>query len=136
MLANHPDEMYPEEREKKTTKNILTFSVFKRVYFSKPNSRSITVYLTEHHSINIYVIAKVVAHVTASISDRSRADYDNQRCFLYRDEKGRLYNLMMGDHSAGLASTWRALLVSFSGLEAMFAITTLARIFACVGRGT
>jgi len=92
----------------------------------------VTVYLADHDSVDIGVLRKVVEHVSKNCNDRSKHHLDNQRCLLYRDEKGRLYNLLLKNESAGLASTWKSLLLSFSGLQAMIAITALARVFSCV----
>ena len=92
-------------------------------------------YLAEEDGINIDVLTKVVEHASASNSDRSRPDYENQRCLLYRDDKGRLYNLTLKNGCSGLAETWKSLLISYSGLEAVTALTVLTRAFACVDSG-
>ena len=55
-----------------------------------------------------------------------------QRCLLYQDEEGRLFNLMLSKHAVGPAGTWQELLDSFSGCEAMMAITVLCRSLPCI----
>lgn len=91
----------------------------------------ITVYLAEHGSVDMYLLKQVVNHASASKSDRSRTQYENQRCLLYRDENGRLYNLTLNNGCSGLAGTWKSLMISHSGLQAMVAITMLTRAFGC-----
>jgi len=91
----------------------------------------ITVYLAEHGSVDMFLLKQVVHHVTASKTDRSRSRYECQRCLLYRDENGRLFNLTLNNGAGGLAGTWKSLLISYSGMQAMAALTILARAFAC-----
>mmetsp|Transcript_24833 Transcript_24833/g.45680 ORF Transcript_24833/g.45680 Transcript_24833/m.45680 type:complete len:207 (+) Transcript_24833:1415-2035(+) len=91
----------------------------------------ITVYLAEYDSVDMFLLKQVVQHVTASKSDRSKSHYENQRCLLYRDENGRLFNLTLNNGSSGLAGTWNSLLISYSGLQAMVALTVLTRAYAC-----
>ena len=91
----------------------------------------ITVYLAEHDSVDKSLLTQVVKHVSASKSDRSKSDYENQRCLLYRDATGKLYNLTLHNGCSGLASTWKSQLLSFSGFQALVALTVLTRAFAC-----
>ena len=91
----------------------------------------ITVYLAEHDSVNVSLLKQVVQHVAVSKSDRSKSAYENQRCLLYRDANGRLYNLTLNNGSSGLAGTWKSLLISYSGLQALVALTILTRAYAC-----
>eukprot|EP00522_Entomoneis_paludosa_P012905 CAMPEP_0172444002 /NCGR_PEP_ID=MMETSP1065-20121228/4160_1 /TAXON_ID=265537 /ORGANISM="Amphiprora paludosa, Strain CCMP125" /LENGTH=499 /DNA_ID=CAMNT_0013194419 /DNA_START=77 /DNA_END=1577 /DNA_ORIENTATION=- len=58
-----------------------------------------------------------------------------QRCLLYQDRSGRLFNLVMAKHAVGPASQYESLMTSFSGIEAMALITILCRSFACVAKG-
>mmetsp|Transcript_15381 Transcript_15381/g.26265 ORF Transcript_15381/g.26265 Transcript_15381/m.26265 type:complete len:455 (+) Transcript_15381:144-1508(+) len=92
----------------------------------------ITVYLAEHDTVNIALLKQVISHVTVNRNDRSREPHENQRCILYRDKSGQLYNLTVDNGSGGLASTWKSLLLSFSGLQAMVAMSVLTRAFACM----
>ena len=96
----------------------------------------ITVYLAEQDSVNIDILTKVVQHASTANTDRSRPDYENQRCLLYRDDKGRLYNLTLANGCAGLGSTWKSLLISFSGLQALVALAVLTRAFSCYNDAT
>ena len=54
-----------------------------------------------------------------------------QRCLLYQDHQGRLFNLVLSKHATGPANQYNEYLDSFSGLEAMLAITILCRSFPC-----
>jgi hypothetical protein len=92
----------------------------------------ITVYLAEHDTVNIALLKQVVSHVTVNRNDRSKEPHENQRCILYRDKNGQLFNLTVDNGSSGLASTWKSLLLSFSGLQAMVALSVLTRAFACM----
>lgn len=91
----------------------------------------ITVYLAEHGCVDMFLLKQVAQHVSALKSDRSKSQYKNQRCLLYRDENGRLFNLTLNNGCGGLAGTWKGLLVSFSGMQAMVALTILTRAFGC-----
>lgn len=92
----------------------------------------ITVYLAEHDTVNTALLKQVISHVTVNRNDRSKEPHENQRCILYRDKNGQLYNLTVDNGSGGLASTWKSLLLSFSGLQAMVALSVLTRAFACM----
>jgi hypothetical protein len=58
-----------------------------------------------------------------------------RRCLLYEDLDGRLFNLTLAKHSVGPASRWEECLDSFSGKEAMIALTVLCRSFPCATEG-
>jgi hypothetical protein len=87
----------------------------------------ITVYLTEHGNINYPILNKVVEHASKSRANGSQ----NERCFLYKDEKGRLYNLTLDNGSSGLAGAWQSINTSFSGLQSLIALTVLSRVIPC-----
>lgn len=87
----------------------------------------ITVYLTEHGNINYPILKKVVEHASKSKTYGSQ----NQRCFLYKDQNGRLYNLTLKNGSGGLAGSWQSANTSFSGLQALVALTVLSRVLPC-----
>ena len=93
----------------------------------------ITVYLAEHDTVNLTLLKQVISHVTVNKNDRSRGDpHENQRCILYRDKTGQLYNLTVDNGAEGLASTWKTYMLSFSGMQAMVAMSVLTRAFACM----
>jgi hypothetical protein len=58
-----------------------------------------------------------------------------QRCLLYQDRYGRLLNLTLAAHAAGPTGKFQDYLDSFSGTEAMIALTVLARSFPCATSG-
>ena len=58
-----------------------------------------------------------------------------QRCLLYQDRSGRLFNLVIAPHAVGPASKFEELLDSFRGLEAMIGLTVLCRSFSCTVSG-
>lgn len=89
-------------------------------------------YLAEHDTVNIALLKQVISHVTVNRNDKSKEPHENQRCILYRDKSGQLYNLTCDNGSGGLAETWKNLLLSFSGLQAMVALSILTRAFACI----
>jgi hypothetical protein len=55
----------------------------------------------------------------------------NQKCLLYRDVDGRLFNLTLTSDYSSLEGTWRDVLQSFSILQAMVLLTFLTRSFSC-----
>lgn len=56
------------------------------------------------------------------------------RCLLYEDGRGRLFNLLVGGDFQGLQGSYDAMLDRASGLEAICALVVLIRAFACVGK--
>ena len=54
-----------------------------------------------------------------------------QRVLLYQDHQGRLFNLMLSKHAVGPAAPYQEYLDSFSGLQAMCALTVLSRSLPC-----
>ena len=91
----------------------------------------ITVYLAQPGHVDVLLLRQVVQHCSASRLDRSKSPYENQRCLLFRDEIGKLYNLTLNNGCDGLSGTWKSLLIEYSGLQAMVAFTVLTRAFAC-----
>lgn len=59
-----------------------------------------------------------------------------QRCLFYQDDQGRLFNLMLSKHVTGPSGTWSQYLETFSGREAMIALTVLCRSLPCIWNGT
>lgn len=84
-------------------------------------------YLTERGNVNYPILRKVVEHASKSKASGSK----NARCFLYKDENGRLYNLTLNNGSGGLAGSWQSTNTSFSGLQALVAMTVLSRVLPC-----
>lgn len=91
----------------------------------------IMVYLVDSDNVDLALLRQVVEHVSASRLDRSKNTYANQRCLLYRDKSGRLYNLTLNNGCDGLAATWRSLHVMYSGLQAVITFTVLSRAYGC-----
>lgn len=58
-----------------------------------------------------------------------------QRCLFYLDQQGRLFNLVLSKHVTGPSGTWMEYLESFSGTEAMVALTVLCRSLPCAANG-
>ena len=59
-----------------------------------------------------------------------------QRCLLYRDPDGRLFNLTLAPHTTAVEGTWKSLLQSFSVLQAVTLLVVLCRSFSCAVEGT
>ena len=77
-----------------------------------------------------------VARENRAISQSSAAPgLGFQRCLLYQDRYGRLLNLTLAPHAAGPTAKFQEYLDSFSGLEAMIALTVMARSFPCAMEG-
>lgn len=55
-----------------------------------------------------------------------------QRCLLYLDGQGRLYNLTLSNHSIGPTSRYMEYLTTFSNMEAIIALTILSRSAPCI----
>jgi hypothetical protein len=59
-----------------------------------------------------------------------------QRCLLYKDKQGRLFNLTLPQHAIGPVGRWQEYLETFSVTEAVVALTVLCRSFPCMAEGT
>lgn len=55
-----------------------------------------------------------------------------QRCLLYQDSQGNLFNLVLAKHASGPSEKWLDFLHSYSGVQAMMALVILCRSFPCV----
>jgi hypothetical protein len=60
------------------------------------------------------------------------SSYSFQRCLLYLDGQGRLYNLTLSNHSVGPASRYMEYLTTFSNMEAIIALTIFCRSAPCI----
>jgi hypothetical protein len=84
----------------------------------------------------VELIRRVVGSVAAENFSEPRAGpLGFQRCLLYQDKQGRLFNLLLSRHTLGPAATWQEYLASFSGGQAMAALTVLCRSLPCVTKG-
>jgi hypothetical protein len=81
----------------------------------------------------VHHIRRVVGFVASENSIEPRTGpLGFQRCLLYQDEQGRLFNLMLSKHCIGPAATWLEYLESFSGRLAMIALVVLSRSVPCL----
>ena len=91
---------------------------------------------TETAEDTVNHIKRVVNFATRENSmHRRNGDLGYQRCLFFQDEQGRLFNLMMSRYVTGPVGTWKQYMDSFSGREAMMALTVLCRSIPCVGNG-
>jgi hypothetical protein len=67
-----------------------------------------------------------------SSSPQNHQHQQQQRVLFYQDEQGRLFNLILSSHVAGPAGTWREYMESFSGPQALVALTLLCRSLPCI----
>ena len=74
-------------------------------------------------------IRKVVDHVCRDLEYRDHPS--NQKCILYRDYDGRLFNLVLTSEYSNLVGKWRGNLDSFSVVQAAALVTFLARVLSC-----
>ena len=58
-----------------------------------------------------------------------------QRCLLYQDKTGRLFNLILSSHAIGPAAKFEDYLDSFSSIQALVALTVMCRSFSCLTSG-
>jgi hypothetical protein len=74
-------------------------------------------------------VRQVIEHVCRNPEYRDHPK--NQRCLLYRDVDGRLFNLTLTSEFTSLEASWKDVLSSFSILQAMVLLTFLTRSFSC-----
>jgi hypothetical protein len=88
-------------------------------------------------------VAEVIHHVRRVVGYIARENrvlpktgpLGYQRCLLYQDHQGRLFNLVLSSHSIGPAAKWQDYLDSFSNVTALIALTLLCRSFSCIASG-
>jgi hypothetical protein len=78
-------------------------------------------------------VRRVITFVSAE--NRTFAPASFQRCLLYQDKDGLLYNLTLPKYSAGLASKWQEYVDSFSAFRATIAVAVLMRSIPCSQEG-
>ena len=92
--------------------------------------------LTTSTSDIVMHIQRVVGFVSREdCHKKSSSPLGFQRCLLYQDQQGRLFNLMLPSHTVGPVETYKNYLESFSGREAMIAATVMCRTLACISAG-
>lgn len=91
----------------------------------------VRVYIVSYSSDDVLSDARRVVSIVSK-DDRRAPLREKQRCLLYRDERDRVFNLKIKGESSSLAGQWEAQLLSFSGFEAIVALTVLCRAFPCI----
>jgi hypothetical protein len=81
-------------------------------------------------------VKRVIDFVSTKKRTEASTCVEGQRCLLYLDEQGRLFNLTLSGHSIAPANTWMEYLDTFSNLEAIIALTILCRSIPCMTSGT
>jgi hypothetical protein len=90
----------------------------------------VSVFLISHECDNVW---EEVNHCIYEASTTAIYYVSTDRCLLYEDEKGRLFNLLVSGDFSGLTNSYDSMLDKASGLEAICALVVLVRCFACVG---
>lgn len=90
----------------------------------------VSVFLVSHECNNVWKEVKYCIHEASSMAIYN---VSTDRCLLYEDEKGRLFNLLVAGDFSGLAHSYDSMLDRASGVEAICALVVLLRSFACVG---
>lgn len=98
----------------------------------------ITAFIVDsHHATTTPEIMEHVQRVIAFVSKENRAFVPVifQRCLLYQDKDGLLYNLVLPQHCAGLAGRWQEYVDAFSAFQATISVAVLLRSFPCLEKG-
>lgn len=109
------------------------------VLLSSLKLMGITAFIIDsQHATTVPEIMEHVHRVITFVGKENRtfAPTAFQRCLLYQDREGLLYNLVMPPYSAGLASKWQEYVDGFSAFQATIAFTTLLRSLPCAQEGT
>jgi hypothetical protein len=93
----------------------------------------VSVFLISYECDDVW---KEVKHCIFEASNMQLYNCSPDRCLLYEDSRGRLFNLLVGGDFQGLQGSYEAMLDRASGLEAICALVVLIRAFACVGKCT
>lgn len=106
-----------------------------KVFIIEAKSIDSTADILHHVKRVVGFVARENVALTNNSNDESGSSLGFQRCLLYQDRYGRLLNLTLAQHAAGPTSSYQEYLDSFSGLEAMIALTVLSRSFPCAMEG-
>lgn len=87
---------------------------------------------TPHLFEDIRDVIEVVSNEDRRLNDKT--GNNNNRCLLYQDAQGKLYNLCLEYYAAGVSAGWRSQVMKFSGFQATLALTVLCRAFPCAGQ--
>ena len=108
------------------------------VILSSLKLMGITAFIIDsQHATNTPDIMEHVQRVITFVGKENRtfAPTVFQRCLLYQDKDGLLYNLVLPTYTAGLASKWQEYVDSFSAFQAILALTVLIRSLPCAEEG-
>ena len=94
---------------------------------------NVTCFIVTHESSNILKdIQSIIDKATSQNFSVALRDTDVKlRCCLFEDKNGRIFNLVVSEHSVGPATEWASLMQTFSGIQAMIAFAVLCRSFPC-----
>jgi hypothetical protein len=106
-----------------------------KVFIIEAKSIDSTADILHHVKRVVGFVARENVALKYNNSDEPGSSLGFQRCLLYQDRYGRLLNLTLSQHAAGPTSKYQEFLDSFSGLEAMIALTVLSRSFPCAMEG-
>ena len=76
-------------------------------------------------------IRSCIKHASKHQHKSTNGTNDHQRCLLYKDKRGRFYNLVLAEYTTAPEHNFKEYLTSFSGIQAMSVLTVLCRSFAC-----
>lgn len=97
-------------------------------------SMGVQVHIIPANSENL---VRDMIHVVKQVARENRLWTDafnpqmHQRCLLYEDNEGRLFNLVLPSHAVGPSTDYNNYLESFCGAQAMVAFVVLCRSFPC-----
>lgn len=126
---------YKREAIDKSMASALNKGVERRdVILSSLKSMGITAFIidSQHAATTPEVMEHVLRVITfVGKENRTFAPAVFQRCLLYQDGEGLLYNLVLPKYSAGLACKWQEYVDSFSAFQATLAFALLLRSLPC-----
>jgi len=93
----------------------------------------VVVYIVTYDSTDLF---RDLIEITIHASNHNPRYASNNRCCLYKDSKGRVFNVVVSGGTEGLAGTYDSNFISFSGFEATSAAVVLFRSFACLDQDT
>lgn len=131
---------YKREAIDKSMASALKKGVERRdVILSSLKLMGITAFIIDaQHATTTPEIMEHVERVITFVGKENRtfAPIIFQRCLLYQDKEGLLYNLVLPKYSAGLASKWQEYVDGFSAFQATTAFAVLLRSLPCAQEGT
>eukprot|EP00554_Chaetoceros_debilis_P016387 CAMPEP_0194113640 /NCGR_PEP_ID=MMETSP0150-20130528/17210_1 /TAXON_ID=122233 /ORGANISM="Chaetoceros debilis, Strain MM31A-1" /LENGTH=373 /DNA_ID=CAMNT_0038803611 /DNA_START=86 /DNA_END=1204 /DNA_ORIENTATION=+ len=131
---SHPDEQY--EDKYKDEKLAINDAQSVRYTAYTMDTKSI---VTELRNVGVTVLSleslstTAMIHYMDAVTSMRLGEADDEKCVLYTDRMGRVFNVVISGGTEGLAKAWSSIEASYSGWIAISFLPFLVRVIASYG---